>query len=163
MKKLLLSIIALASLTSQARPSIDENTKSNHLDTAGYCSQYNETALRTIYKKLISTDISKMRAQLIQNQIRIDQCAELYKRAAFLGQENVVEGAHAVQVYDDCAQNLLSQQQIRNTNMVINAIIEAISFKTEETYVAFHTRDKSPEACAASYRQTQTLKILLSL
>ena len=155
MKKLMLSIFVLASLTSQARS--DDYTRADVLDAkdaaAGYCNQYNETALRAIYKNL-SERLTKIRSLQAE-------CSYLYKRAAILGQEDASAGAAAVDKFDECSANLQKMQ--REQSSLASAINEASRFQNADTYVAFHTRRDSAEACAASYQQTQTLKSLLNL
>ncbi len=167
MKTLFLSIFVLASLTSQASPIMGDYTEAEARDTkeatAGYCNNYNETALRTIYKNLRATDISGMQAQLMQNKLKNNQCDGLYKRAELIGPENITEGERTLQLYEQCRKDLLSQQQINTMTTVISAAIEARKFKDADSYVSFHTRRESAQACAASYQQTQTLKSLLNL
>lgn len=165
MKKLLLSIFVLASLTSQARPA--DYTQADALDAkeaaAGYCSQYNETALRSIYKKLLSSDVGSLQAQVTQNNMTKLRCAHLLRRAELLGQEDLLDGERALQVYEECKKDEMSQQQVANSTTIVNAAMEARRFKNDDLYVAYHTRRGSSEACEASYQQTQALKALLNL
>lgn len=156
MKKLLLSIIVLASLTSQARPA--DYTRADALDakeaaTAGYCNQYNETALRAIYKNLAN--------RLLKIKNLQAQCSNIYKRASILGQDNITAGAAEMVRFDACESEL--NQMLGEQASLAPYINEVNRFANEAAYVSYHTRRGSAEACASSYQQTNTLKALLNL
>lgn len=160
MKMLLTSIFVLASLTASAVPIMESSADAS---SDKYCSQYNETALRAIYKKLLTINLESLNTRMSQEKEKTTLCRNIYANALVLGEENVLVGQAALKDHQKCIQSQMSMEEIKNLDFIFASAIEAKGFHTEDAYVEFHTRRNSAETCASSYQQTQKLKNLFNL